>query len=241
MKKITKSILIGALCLFSLNQTTAQGLLKKLLTPSNQSSGSSSKKITPIEAEPYPSSFSDDIGISDTYFCLDTIWIKENGQNCPGKRNECKLKVNDKQQPYFVTKLKLKYLEGEEGNSLGNLSFYFSEFQPNWSEKSGNLSHLKKAKVDHKINQFFFYDMHYRNNYELVEVEPGVLIHCWYAAGNSVRNIEIINVYAKDKAKLEVYDKETALAKIESVLKKIYGSGTSSSSPSSQPTKTKGK
>jgi hypothetical protein len=220
MKKIQQIILVGV-ALALVQNTNAQGLLQKLAQKANSTSSSSTnkssskaKEVKPVLANVYAKDFNDDLGISGIYYVLDTIWLNVNGSPWSDTRGGYGKKTDEKGNPYYVDKVKLSFEREVNDKVVNLLCFWYSEFDsPNTGDYGPKLD--EKLYKNSKTIQFNSYPMaNHRTSY--TEVEKGVIVKI--ASGDNFETPVVTSVYAKDKAMLSTYDKETGLAKVQQIM-----------------------
>ncbi|AFM03231.1 hypothetical protein Fleli_0771 [Bernardetia litoralis DSM 6794] len=148
--------------------------------------------------DPYGEDFTDDTGTSGTYTALDGIEF-ENAMGAKRRQRTLKLKFTGRDGDKFVNELKVFY--NKEGAAY-----------------TFNLNDKETKKLGTKVYRYDNF-----HSIWLVEAEEGVLIglnnkstHRYQLDGNETAT----DVFAKDEAKLEVYDLETAQAKFEQMMSK---------------------
>jgi hypothetical protein len=208
MKKITQ-FAIAALLTSSVANVNAQGFLKKLTDKAN--AGSKPKEETkkgPIEERiaPYPKDFSDDLGIGGTYLIADTIWYSSSEgnatQNARFEEGKNHKYVNNPYKNLYATSVKIEYAREYQDKVVNALNIYTHE---------KDQGHYDNIKLDEKrkkaSNMLYFTGYHV----SYIVLEPGVI-------AKFGEKDEVVCVYAKDAAKLAMYDKETALAKYQQLM-----------------------
>ncbi len=188
-----------ALALIATNATKAQGLLGKLkdATKSKQPEKVEKKAVQiPEKAD----DFKDEFGYSGKYFSLDTLWYEKD-------------QFDQKRDMDYSLSLKWKFVREENGNVVNKLERWYGEqmmdggYRFYLDEKSLEKNNIVIFKQDYASNGNFFLVMLEKDVFGLAKVD-------YYK--NVI--IEYINSYAKDPAKLAVYDKETGAAKLQQVL-----------------------
>jgi hypothetical protein len=199
MKKITL-FAVAALLTSSVTNINAQGFLKKIADKANSGNKKEETKKGPgVELmKPYTKEFTDDLGIGGTYLMSDTMWLHDDiGRNTV--YNEKKLNSNNNY--YYVTSVKIEFARENQDKVVNALNFYYHEK----STPYYNVMMDEKRKKTTNTLYFTGYQVSY------IVLEPGVI------AKMGMKN-EVECVYAKDPAKLAMYDKETALAKYQQIM-----------------------
>ncbi|WP_338790125.1 hypothetical protein V9L05_04490 [Bernardetia sp. Wsw4-3y2] len=148
--------------------------------------------------DPYGEDFSDDTGTSGTYTALDGVEF-ENAMGAKRRQRILKMKFTGRDGDKFVNKLEVFY--NKEGAKY--------EF---------TLNDKETKKLGANVYRYGSFQSIW-----LIEVEEGVLIglnnkstHRYELDGSET----VTDVFAKDAAKLEVYDMETGQAKFEQMMNK---------------------
>jgi len=138
--------------------------------------------------KPYSQDFTDETGISGTYYAIRGVQFNNT---------------------VFQKTLKLQFLAKEEGKVVNKLKVYYNKDggynTPYLNEKlkEKNITSFKCSDC----NQLFYYSSYV--NSEFYQSEAGVILVY------EDRAKKVVDVWAKDKAKLETYDLETAQAKYD--------------------------
>lgn len=206
-------VLMGAMMLApALNSQGLLNMFKKNNSGGNNNSSSNNVK-KPVLANPYAKDFSDDAGIGGAYFASDTIWLTESGGIWDADGYSSR-KKDDKGNYYYSLSAKFQYTKEKDDNVINLLSVYASEFtQENY--KYGPKLDEKMQKTGTTV--FSLYPSASKR-YTYMQLEKDVFAYIF--SGDNFENAKVLNVFAKDKAMLETYDKETALAKMQQLLKK---------------------
>lgn len=213
MKQTGKLMIAGAI-LLAMPSLQAQGLLNMFKKKEKNTNTSTETVKKPVMANPYTKDFTDDLGFSGTYFALDTIWLNEYGGYW-FKDGYAGQKVDDKGNPYFVTTLKLGYQREMDDNVVNLMGAYYSEFS-SAPEKTGPRLDEKMQKLGTVL--FSSYpSANQRYTWAMIDKDVVAFIF----SGDNFEKAQVLNVFAKDKAMLETYDKETSLAKFQQVLRKV--------------------
>jgi|688.fasta_scaffold244460_1 hypothetical protein len=197
MKKITQFAIVAILT-SSVANINAQGFLKKLADKAN--AGSKPKEQTKKEPsleliKPYPKDFNDDLGIGGTYLISDTLWFDDDMGRSSNK------KVNEKNTYYYTTSVKIEFARENQDKVVNALNIYsYEKDQPTFDV----LMDEKRKKTSNIL-----YFTAYQRNY--IVLESGVI-------ARMDKDDQVERVYAKDAAKLAMYDKETALAKYQQLM-----------------------
>lgn len=153
--------------------------------------------------------FTDEFGFSGRYYMLDTTWSRDIHGN--------KTKTDGSYQ-YSATQ-KWKFTREENGNIVNNLLRYEGEGRLSLNDSYRNNAVLEE-KLKEKYNVNVFLKSYSATTYLLVELEKDV----WAEAEVDYYKLVVkkyINTYAKDQAKLEVYDMETSAAIMQKKLNEI--------------------
>ncbi|KOY87002.1 hypothetical protein AD998_13395 [bacterium 336/3] len=138
--------------------------------------------------KPYAQDFTDETGISGTYYALKGIQFNKT---------------------VFQKTLKLQFLAKENGKVVNKLNVYYNKdggFNTPYLDEKMKEKNITMFKCS-DCNQLFYYSSYV--NSEFYQPEAGVVI---VYEDNAKK---VVDVWAKDKAKLEVYDLETAQAKYD--------------------------
>ena len=169
--------------------------LKDKIAKAAEGGGSSSAKDA---GGAYGEDFTDETGVSGTYTALDGVEF-ENGMGAKRKQKTLKVKFTGRDGSKFVNKLEMFYTK--EGKKY--------DFIINDKETK------KLGATTYRITEF--------HSVWLIELEKDVLMSV-YNKSTHREGIEgsekVTDVFAKDPAKLEVYDMETAQAKFEQMMNK---------------------
>jgi hypothetical protein len=207
MKKITQFAIVAILT-SSVANINAQGFLKKLADKAN--AGSKPKVETPkgpsIEPfAPYPKDFSDDLGIGGTYFLSDTLWFKRSSvsdrlSELDSKKDISKSSQSDKF--YYASSVKIEYAREYQDKVVNAFNIYTHE------KDEGHYDNIKLDEKRKKAGNMLYFTG-YQVSYMVLE--PGVI-------AEMDKDNQVERVYAKDAAKLTLYDNETALAKYQQIM-----------------------
>lgn len=204
MKKILFSLVV-----ITMASSSAEAQLSKLFKKKDK--GKTEKKaLPPKEVELFPGEFTDDKGWSGTYYVKDTMWYASNGFISNGARIQPKgTKAKNSEGRYvYATKVKFKYEKMKDGNVVNSFK------QLTHSEDNYGLDgeYFLAEKFNSKYEITYFYKRNYDEIY--LFLEPGVIL--WFEGDMGDFEIdEILGIYVKDPAKLEVWNEEIAAAKFE--------------------------
>lgn len=148
--------------------------------------------------DPYGEDFTDDTGVSGTYKALDGVEF-ENEMGAKRKQKTLKMKFTGRDGNTFVNKLEMFYTKAGD-----KYDFIINDKETK-----------KLGATTYRITEY--------HSVWLIELEKDVLM----AVNNSSTHREgiegtekVTDVFAKDPAKLEVYDLETAQAKFDQMMSK---------------------
>lgn len=178
-----------------------KALKNKLNGNNNQSSQTQAKGNAPVEVADIEGDFTDEYGYSGKYYSLDTLWQK--GDQFTQKRDKD-----------YALAMKWKFVREENGNIVNKLIRYHG------SEQSESYMFFLDEKTLEKAKSVIFKEDYASNGkFWLVQLEKDVY---GLAKVDEYKNtiLEYINTYAKDKAMLATYDKETGAAKMQQIMKK---------------------
>jgi len=197
-----KSFFVKGLFAFSLMaflggmpHTAHAQLMKKMKEKEQKKQEEARKKAEEAKiaelTKPYDKDFTDETGISGTYYAQKGIELETN---------------------IFQKVLKLQFVFKESGQIVNKLSIFYNQ-----KGHSSNGYLIEKIKEKKNVNQFGSFDRGgvFSEGGFIYEVEKGVLI-LW-----STKKKAVIDVWAKDKAKLDAYDIETAQAKFDLFQKEV--------------------
>ena len=188
-----------ALAVLATNALSAQGLLGKLKDATKPKQPEKVEKKA-VQIPEKADDFKDEFGYSGKYFSLDTLWYEKD-------------QFTQRRDMDYSMSLKWKFVREENGNVVNKLERWYGEqmmdagYRFYLDEKSLEKNNIVIFKQDYASNGNFFLVMLEKDVFGLAKVD-------YYK--NVI--IEYINSYAKDPAKLAVYDKETGAAKLQQVL-----------------------
>jgi hypothetical protein len=188
-----------AFAVISASAINAQGLLGKLKDAGKSKQPEKAEKKA-VQIPEKADDFKDEFGYSGKYYSLDTLWYNKD-------------QFDQKRDMDYALSLKWKFIREENGNIVNKLQRYYGEdlmdagYNFNLDEKSFEKNNIVIFKQNYGSNGNFFLVMLEKDVFGLAKVD-------YYK--NVI--IEYINSYAKDPAKLAVYDKETGAAKLQQVL-----------------------
>jgi hypothetical protein len=138
--------------------------------------------------QPYPQDFTDETGISGTYYAINGVLLGSN---------------------IYQKTLKINFLAKEEGKVVNKMKVYYEKsgrFESPYLDEKLKEKNITLFKCSN-CNGLFNYSSYVNAEYYMAE--PGVFI---LFEDNAKK---VVDVWAKDKAQLEVYDLETAQAKYD--------------------------
>jgi len=207
MKKIQLLTVVALLTTTALN-TKAQGFLKKMADKANAAANPKveTKKGPGLELiKPYAKDFNDDLGIGGNYLMSDTLWLNDDLSR--GTVYEEK-KLNANNNFYYTTSVKIEFAREHEDKVVNALNFYSNEK----SKPYYALTMDEKMKKNSNI-------IYFKGSQNYTVLEPGVIVRTEMTPrALGIMDQQVVTVYAKDPAKLAMYDKETALAKWQQIM-----------------------
>lgn len=204
-----KKVVLGLIAI-ALVSSSADAQLSKLFKKKNKGGSTAKKELPPKEMEPFAGDFTDDNGWSGVYYVKDTLWYSTSGLISGGGRIQpkgTKAKNSDGQYTY-VTKVKFKYEKMKDGNVVNSIKQLTHAGDTYGLDGEYFLAEKFKSKYD----IVYFYKRNYDEVY--LQLEPGVFF--WFEGDMSKFKVErVFGLYVKDQSKLEVWNEEIALAKVE--------------------------
>lgn len=197
-------LLTVALALLASGSVFSQGLLGKLKDATKTKEPAKEDK-SPILLPDTPEEFKDEYGYSGRYYSTDTAWFLN-------KYSE--IQKNEKGRKQYYASQNWKFVREENGQVVNKLYRYNGDVLTPFDR--GAIPQLVE-KMQEKANLIVFSKSQYNRQYYLMMLEKDVfgLAQIDYDK-NTVT--EYMYTYAKDKSKLEVYDKETGAAKMQQLM-----------------------
>ncbi|MCX7743526.1 MAG: hypothetical protein N2167_03075 [Flavobacteriales bacterium] len=205
--------LAAAIVLFSVSTVTSQGILGGLFGGNNKNNKGTKEesKIKPVQVPLPTTEFSDPTGFSGTYHIKDTLWFDKDGRNCEIFTNGCTYKWTDeKGNPYFSNIVKFHYIKEENDNLVNKIVVYLNN---------------KISKDAYKLDETFlkntglysFVEYYGSDVRAYIQIAEGIVVYT-YGSNKDYSDANIFRVFAKDRSKLDEFDKETCLALLQKKL-----------------------
>ena len=188
----------------TVNAVQAQGLLGKLKDAAKPKE-SAKVDMTPILLPDMPGDYKDEFGYSGRYYTTDTAWHLN---------AYSELKKDEKGRKQYYATQTWKFVREESGQIVNKLYRYNGEITTSFDR--GNIPSLDE-KLQEKANLTVFSLNQYNKLYYIVMLEKDVF---GLAKVDYYKNtvLEYMHTYAKDKTKLDIYDKETGAAKMQQLM-----------------------
>lgn len=181
-----------------------QGFLGKLKEAAKPKEPAKVDK-TPILLPDTPNEYKDEYGYSGRYYSTDTAWFLN---------QYSEITKDDKGRKQYYASQNWKFVREENGQVVNKLLRYNGDFITPFDRA---YTPILNEKLQEKMNLIVFSKNQYNSQYYLMMLEKDVF---GLAKIDYYKNtvLEYLYTYAKDKTKLEVYDKETGAAKMQQLM-----------------------
>lgn len=203
-----------SLMMITLISSSADAQLSKLFKKKKKKE--EKKELAPIQTAPYPGDFSDENNWSGVYYSKDTLWYGRVGYENPIVQPKAKKSKNAEDRYEFTNEVKFKFQKMKDGNVVNEMTQYTSATN---SDYGLDGPYLLNEKYKNNYDVVFFYKRNYNDVY--LQIEPGVILWCEARISDDFKIEEVKALYVKDKSKLDVWNEEIALAKVEQMAMEV--------------------